>query len=81
MPTLESNEAPEQIDSNSIPMDVRVIALEQALKFVMDFMKVNITQNSPIIGAGAVQTQMSLYDFYIQQLQQRQMIVGNGNGR
>lgn len=81
MPTLESNDTPQQVDAASMPIEVRLIALEQALKFVMDMVKVNVTHNSPIIGGGATQMQMSLYDFYIQQLQQKQMIVGNANGR
>ena len=50
----------------------------------MIFIKVNVTHNSPIIGGGATQSQMTLMDFYLQQLQQQQMLVGQqgqGNGR
>ena len=76
--------APQVVRPEDLPVDVRLAALEQALRFTMSFIKVNVTHNSPIIGGGATQSQMTLMDFYLQQLQQQQMLVGQqgqGNGR
>lgn len=67
---------PEQIDPNTVPLPLRLAAVEQALQFVMMNLKVNITENSPILGGGARQTQMTFLDWYLQQLRQAQMVVG-----
>lgn len=71
----------EQIDPATLPLEVRVAALEQALQFTMSQVKVTVTQESPILGGGRHSSTMSLLDFYLQQLRQAQMVIGNGNGR
>jgi hypothetical protein len=64
------------------PVDVRVAAIEQALKFTMENIKVQITLPTPLIGVPAQVITTNLYQVYLEQLQQiRAANERAGNGQ
>src|SRR5678815_5285394 len=60
---------------------VRLEALENAIQFTMQNIKVQIRQESPIIGGGTQTLNTNLLDFFLQQAKQQQMLVGQANGQ
>lgn len=48
-------------------IDVRLVGVENALRFVMDAMRVRVQIGSPLSAAPIIQ-EMSLYDYYRSQL-------------
>lgn len=72
------NEQEAQINPDNVPLELRIAALEQALQFTMRHIQVQIRQESLIIGGSPTTSTMTLFDFYLQQLRQAQMVVNNG---
>lgn len=70
------DEAPQQIDPESVPVHARITALEQALQFTMGHIKVSLVQPGLLVGSGPIKTEMTLLEYYLQQLRQSQMVVG-----
>lgn len=62
--TLEKEVLPQELP----PVDVRVKALEQALRFTMENIKVQITLPSPLVGIPAQVLTSNLYQVYLEQL-------------
>lgn len=66
------------------PLDVRVRAVEQALRFTMENIKVQITLPSPLVGIPAQVITTNLYQVYLEQLKaakdaaERQAQANNG---
>ena len=50
------------------PLEVRMAALEQAVKFTMENIKVNITLPSPLVGVPPQVIHSNLFQIYLEQL-------------